>query len=148
MTPSIVRQDFLPGCRFSVATTVSAAKGKPKKQASLQENGTGRWPPFPLTQACASRAGNPPKFPGRRVIAGSGRRVTTALRSVVTRASRIMSCAMIVHATRKLAQRLPDVSPGALPIEGSLGSWRADAAAIVSKVSTGRPQTFQSAEAH
>ena len=49
MTPSIVRQDFLPGCRFSVATTVSAAKGKPKKQASLQENGTGRWPPFPLT---------------------------------------------------------------------------------------------------
>ena len=49
LTPSIVRQDFLPGCRFSVATTVSAAKGKPKKRASLQENGTGRWPPFPLT---------------------------------------------------------------------------------------------------
>jgi predicted short-subunit dehydrogenase-like oxidoreductase (DUF2520 family) len=50
-----------------------------------------------------------------------------------------MSCAMIDHATRKLAQRLPDVAVGALPIEGSLGSWQAEAAAIVAKVSTSRP---------
>lgn len=33
---------------------------------------------------------------------------------------------MIVHATRKLAQRLPSVSAEALPIEGPLGNWHAD----------------------
>lgn len=46
---------------------------------------------------------------------------------------------MIVHATRKLAQRLPDVSPGALPIKGLLAQLEAEAAAIVAKVSTSRP---------
>ena len=49
---------------------------------------------------------------------------------------------MIVHATRKLAQRLPDVSAGALPVEGSLGSWNAEAAAIVAKVQLAVPKPF------
>lgn len=33
---------------------------------------------------------------------------------------------MIIHATRKLAARLPDVSPDALQEDSPLGSWHAD----------------------
>lgn len=33
---------------------------------------------------------------------------------------------MIIHATRKLAARLPDVSPDALREDSPLGSWHAD----------------------
>ena len=76
--------------------------------------------------AAVSLAGNLPKRARIRAIVGSVRRVTTALRSVVTRPRRIVRPEKDRSRFPKLAQRLPRVSAEALPVEGLLGNWHAD----------------------
>lgn len=89
--PSFLRQVFLPGAAFPQRPRLMRQKldrkGSPIYRKAVQVvdslfhcPGAGAW----TCRAGASLARNLPNLPGRRVIAGSGRRVTTALRSVVT----------------------------------------------------------------
>lgn len=40
--PSFLGQDFLPGCRFSAAAALNAAKARSKRQTDLQKSGADR----------------------------------------------------------------------------------------------------------